>query len=410
MILQNELLSILIVVVFGFITGLEVKNYKEQFSASHDDGLHLGSTRTYTFLALLGYVFYKISLNLYIVGFAGFIILYAMFYFFRLKEQRGSLLLFLIGGIVYSFGAFVSKFGYWELAVLFVLVVFILNSKYKIKKYYEQIDIKEIETFSKFLVLSAVILPILPKNNLPYIEISAFKIWLAVVVISGISYVSYILSKFVFKDKGFLVAGILGGLYSSTATTVVLSKKVSISKEIINGAIIIATSMMYLRLVVIAFIFNSSIGKSVLIPYLVLSLIGIAIAVFFYQKGAQSDTAASTTEDQNPLELQTALIFAFLFVAMMALTKYITLNFGDAGLQVLSFIAGVSDIDPFVLSLLMGKFHITQELITSAIFIATGSNNFLKAFYAYFFGKKGTLSSVITLIGLGCATIILGFI
>ena len=404
--MQNELISILLVVIFGFLTGLEVKNYKEQFTTA-EDGLHLGSTRTYTFLALLGFVFFKISIELYIVGFLGFILIYSMFYFFRLKEKRGSILLYLIGGIVYSYGPFIYKFGYWELALLFVLIVFILNSKYRIKQYYEKIDVTEIETFSKFLVLSAVILPILPKQNLPYIDISPFKIWLAVVVISGISYISYILSKFVFKNKGFLVAGILGGLYSSTATTVVLAKKVNISKEIINSAIIIATSMMYLRLIAIAFIFNYEIGKHILIPYIVLSLIGIIIAMFFYKKDNTSQTSIS---NQNPLELQTAFIFAALFVIMMALTKYITINFGNEGLKILSFIAGVSDIDPFVLSLLMGKFHIDTKSIISAIFIATGSNNFLKAFYAYFFGKKGTLSSIITLILLGFATIILGFI
>lgn len=404
--MQNELISILLVVIFGFLTGLEVKNYKEQFTTA-EDGLHLGSTRTYTFLALLGFVFFKISIELYIVGFLGFILIYSMFYFFRLKEKRGSILLYLIGGIVYSYGPFIYKFGYWELALLFVLIVFILNSKYRIKQYYEKIDVTEIETFSKFLVLSAVILPILPKQNLPYIDISPFKIWLAVVVISGISYISYILSKFVFKNKGFLVAGILGGLYSSTATTVVLAKKVNISKEIINSSIIIATSMMYLRLIAIAFIFNYEIGKHILIPYIVLSLIGIIIAMFFYKKDNTSQTSIS---NQNPLELQTAFIFAALFVIMMALTKYITINFGNEGLKILSFIAGVSDIDPFVLSLLMGKFHIDTKSIISAIFIATGSNNFLKAFYAYFFGKKGTLSSIITLILLGFATIILGFI
>jgi len=404
--IDKELALLIITIAFGFLTGLEVKNYKEQFKP--EDSILIGSTRTYTFLSLIGFLFYKISIWIYIFGFLGFSLLFLTFYYFRLKNQKTSILMYLVGAIVYSYGPISIIYSYWIVALVFVLIVFILNSKYTIQKITQKIDIKEIETFSKFVLLSMVILPLLPKTPIKYLDISAFKIWLAVVIISAISYVSYIFSKFIFKNKGYLLAGIFGGLYSSTATTVVLAKKISSApKEIVNAGIIIATAMMYLRLIVVTSIFSIEVAKKIIIPYLLLAAVMIGISLIYYKKQKETSTQI---KDQNPLELITAFIFAGLFVLMMVLTKFITEHYGISGLKIFAFIAGVSDIDPFILSLLMGKIHINLNEIAAAIFIATGSNNVLKALYAYLFGKKETLSSIIWLLASGIVTILLGFI
>jgi uncharacterized membrane protein (DUF4010 family) len=130
----------------------------------------------------------------------------------------------------------------------------------------------------------------------------------------------------------------------------------------------------------------------------------IILSFIFYKK----DTASDYTSDQNPLELQTAFLFAFLFVAMMIITKYITTNYGNTGLQILSFVIGFTDIDPYILSLLTGKYLISKSLLLKGIFIATGSNNILKAIYASYFGKKNTLLSSFILIIFGISTIFIG--
>jgi len=128
------------------------------------------------------------------------------------------------------------------------------------------------------------------------------------------------------------------------------------------------------------------------------------ISFLFYKK----DTPSDYVNDQNPLELQTAFIFAIMFVAMMSITKYITLHYGNTGIQVLSFIVGFTDIDPYILSLLAGKYHISHSLIVKSILIATGSNNILKAAYAIYFGRKNTLLSSLILIFFGISTILCG--
>jgi uncharacterized membrane protein (DUF4010 family) len=400
--MNADLIHLIITTAFSFLIGLELKTYKEE---KHKENSLIGSVRTYTFLGILGFIFYKTNIWIYILGLFSFTILFSLFYFQKLKQNKSGIIIFLIGEIVYSLGPISIEYSAWMPSLIFVLVVFILNSKTHLQTLTQKIDIKEFETLGKFVLLSAVILPLLPNKNLNFIDISPFKIWLAVVIISGISYFSYILQKYFFKHKGYLITGILGGLYSSTATTVVLSKKAKeINSPILNSSIIIATAMMYLRILAIAFIFNFEIAKNISLFYIGFAVIMIILSFIFYKK----DTASDYTSDQNPLELQTAFLFAFLFVAMMIITKYITTNYGNTGLQILSFVIGFTDIDPYVLSLLTGKYLISKSLLLKGIFIATGSNNILKAIYASYFGKKNTLLSSFILIIFGISTIFIG--
>ncbi|WP_173391319.1 MULTISPECIES: MgtC/SapB family protein [unclassified Lebetimonas] len=406
-----DLLYFLIILSFSFLTGLELKTYKLSKQVQKP---HFGSARTSTFIGILGFAFYKININLYILGYFSLTLLYAIHYYFKNQNLRTSILSFLVISLVYSFsGLLFTTKNIWSIAIIFVSIVFILNYKSHTKNIFSQINQNEIETFGKFILLSAVILPVLPKNPLPFIGISAFKIWLVVVIISAISYFSYIAQKFLFKNKSFLITGIFGGLYSSTATTVVLSKKAfSINAKdnvlsIINSSIILATSMMYLRLLVIAFIFNQNIFYKLLIPFLIFSLTGIIISFFLYKSNLNIE---APIDDRNPLELGTAFVFAILFVFMILITKFVTIHYGNLGLKILSFIVGFTDIDPFILSLITGKISININEIASAVIIAAGSNNILKALYSYIFSKKITFLASIFLIILGIITIIYGII
>ena len=401
--IPQDMIYFFIITAFSFLIGLELKTYRTK----QDKKNYFGSARTYTFIGIMGFVFYKINIIYYTTGFIMLSFLYAIHYIFKNKDHRTSIISYLIMAIVYSFGALIEIYHIWMPSLLFVMIVFILNYKSYIGTVLNEINQKEFETLGKFILLSAVILPILPNKPIPYINISPFKIWLVVVVISSISYGSYLAQKFIFKNKGYLITGIFGGLYSSTATTVVLAKKAQNIKDtnIINSAIIIATSMMYLRLLIIAFIFNIEIAKKIATPMLIFSIIGIIISLFLYKKNINTNPPI---EDRNPLELGTAFVFAFLFIAMMVITHFVTVNYGNIGLKILSFIIGFTDIDPFVLSLLTGKLNIEPNSIASAIIIASGSNNILKAIYALIFSKKIAKISAFWLFVLGIATIAYG--
>jgi uncharacterized membrane protein (DUF4010 family) len=181
-----------------------------------------------------------------------------------------------------------------------------------------------------------------------------------------------------------LITGLLGGTYSSTATTVIISKR---SKEqgtgsgIYAASIILANAAMFLRVTVLMFIFNSSLAM-LMLPYmitLVLAALGISALVYFTKKPKQKDLVSP--KGANPLELKIALLFAGLFILFSFLTSYTLSHFGVPGLDVLSFIIGVTDIDPFLVNLFQGKFQIPLETIGKASLQAIISNNILKSFY-----------------------------
>jgi uncharacterized membrane protein (DUF4010 family) len=309
------------------------------------------------------------------------------------------MLLFLMATLVYSFGVLITKFDIWFLIVVFISIIFIYNINRRFGHIYGAFDEQEIEIFSKLLLLSTVILPLLPQENISdLIPVSYFKVWLAVVVVSMFSYIGYVLKRYIFKDKGYLIAGILGGIYSSTATTIVLAKKSASGQtpHIFASSIILATAFMYIRLLGITYAFNLSIASQLMTPFIALTFISIVLAYIIYARAEiGSNDAGAEDEDKNPLELSTAFLFAILFIVMSVITHFVTLNYGDLGLNILSFIVGFTDIDPFVLSILSSKLNITVAGASSAIMIAVGSNNILKAFYAYMFSKNiaGKLSA-----------------
>lgn len=339
-------------------------------------------------------------------------LLFTLFYYKLLNEKKHSIVLYLVLLIVYSFGPLSNLFPLWLTSLIFVLTIFLLNSKKKIFNFNLSINIYEFETLGKMVLLSAVVLPLLPEDKtIPYIEISLYKIWLTVVVISGISYAGYLVQKYLFPSKGMFLTGLIGGTYSSTATTVVLSKKAqSMDKNhIITASIIAATSMMYIRILIISYIFNFEVAKTILFPFSIFILLTIFLTLIYYKR-ASSVVNYVDIKDSNPLELGTAFIFTILFIVTILITNFVVENYGSNGLKFLSIIVGFTDIDPFILSVLTGKYTIEPIQIASAIIIASGSNNILKAVYTLWFGKDKTVTSFILLMILGIVTILVGFL
>ncbi len=413
MTLQPDLIHFIITVAFSFLVGLEVKTYRMEF---HSDSAKyfFGSARTLTFVGILGFLFYKID-PVHLVPYTAVLIvlslLYTIFYWTKVQRKSQSILLFTVMLCVYAFGPMTHLFPLWMPALLFVLIVFILNARSAIHRFTLGINTYEFETLGKMVLLSAVILPLLPDRQIVhYIPLSPFKIWLAVVIISAISYGGYIAQRYLFPSKGYFLAGIFGGIYSSTATTVVLAKKARErgGSYLIDSAIVAATGVMYLRLVVIAFLFSVSIAKELMLPFTIFAIAAFLISSIFYFR-QEREEGAPKGDDRNPLELGVAFIFAALFVAMIFATNYITANYGGGGLKFFAFVAGFTDIDPFVLSLLTGKFDVPQSSLVSSIIIAAGSNNLLKAIYGIWFAgvKKGYRSSL-SIALLGAATVIYG--
>ncbi|MDD5577683.1 MAG: DUF4010 domain-containing protein [Methylobacter sp.] len=369
---------------FSFIVGLEFRRYHH----ANEYKLHFGSTRTFVLIGVLGFILYSIDPDRLLCA-AGLLLLggFLLIFYWRLSsEKQYSLLSTLFALLIYLLGPIANSFPIWFLVLYVVLLILLLSEKPGIHHLSDQLANEEIATLAKFLIIAGVILPLLPDQPIAaMLPVSYYKIWLAVIIVSGFSYLSYLVNSYFFKNRSLLITGILAGLYSSTAATVVIAtraRELENAGREVSSAVIMATIMMYIRLLVIIFLFNREVGKILLGPFLTFIFLSSLTITGLLSFKNHTPVVNNSAPVKHPLELTTAIIFALLFVLFTFLTQYVISHFGSHGLKFLAISAGLTDIDPFIFSLLSGKFAVSDSTIIFAIILASGSNNLLKAAYA----------------------------
>ena len=406
--------AFLLTLAMSFLLGLGLREYYLVAKKTY----YFGSTRTCTLIGILGFVLFQLQPNgwYYLGGLLALTVLLGIYYQAKAALQQPGMIGILIAILCYLIGPIALGFPGWFLILFTISTLFVLNAKEKINLLTEKLGNEEIVSLGKFLVLSGVILPLTPQTPIAdFIPVSFHQTWLAVVVISGISYLGYLVQTYLLKGQGILLTGAIGGVYSSTATTVVLSRQSNNYPAGSNApaaAIVLATAMMYPRLLAVIGIFKFSLAIALLPVFSGLAVLGGGLA-FWLQRGNASaqNPLTVTTSPKNPLELTSALLFAFLFMVITAVTKYSIGLYADRGLIWMSFFAGFADIDPFVLSLVQGKFVAGQGILLKAIVTATASNNLLKAVYAIALGGRHTgFLAGGALVVLACLTIAYGFL
>jgi uncharacterized membrane protein (DUF4010 family) len=409
-----DFVKFILVTLFSLLIGLE----QRRLHIDEEMGSLFGTDRTFTVIGILGFILYIISPQSLIpfLG-GGFVIalLLAIFYVqkIQIKKKFGFTSL-IIALITYCLAPLVYTQPPW-LVILIVVTIFIITEiKESLFNFSKKIANKEFLTLAKFLAVAGVILPLLPDTPITAeINISPFKFWMAIVAVSGISYFSYLLKKFVFPDSGIIITGILGGMYSSTATTIIIARKSKDQPESYKSvaAIILATTMMYLRIFLLALFFNKEIAFQLAPSFIIFIVISSSIAVYFlkfhHKKKQQTVDLPNIQTQDNPLEFKTALIFAALFIFFGLITGFINTKFGSGGINVLSFLVGVTDIDPFILNLFQSNGNIENSVIVMAVLNAITSNNLLKMLYGISFGNKSIRTQLITGFGV---LIILGIL
>ncbi|MGR9087953.1 MAG: MgtC/SapB family protein [Gammaproteobacteria bacterium] len=384
------LLEFILTVAFAFVVGLEFRRYHQV----NQYKLHFGSTRTFVLIGMLGFILYWIDPGRLLFA-AGFILLGALvlvYYWRQASEKIYSLFSATLALLIYLIGPVAIGFPSWFLMLFIVVLILILGEKPLIHRFSDQLAGDEIVTLAKFLIISGVILPLLPDQPIaPYLPVTYYKVWLAVIIVSGFSYLSYLIHNYFYKYRSLLITAILGGLYSSTVATVVIGRRaheIATDSQDVSSAIIVATTMMYIRLLAIIFLFDWKAGEQLLLPFAViilLSLLAIAGLLRFRNYRPMLHQAVVI---KHPLELSTAALFAFLFVLFTFVTQHVVSHFGSQGLNFLAVIVGLTDIDPFILSLLSGQFTVSESAIVAAVVLASGSNNLLKAAYALFLARN----------------------
>ncbi|HEY6444732.1 MAG TPA: MgtC/SapB family protein [Candidatus Acidoferrales bacterium] len=389
---QSEAAKIVVTFLLSALIGFE----REEHKATVDKYI-FGGIRTYPLIGLLGYALNLVSgaqLLPLTVGFAVVASFLWLSYQHKLQGAESAGVTTELSALsTYVVGALVSQGHFWVAGTLTVLSLLLLELKVFLEGLSKRVPAREIFTFTKFLFLTVVILPVVPNQDIGPYHINLFKTWLVVTAVSAISYASYLLQILTKGKGGVLLSALLGGAYSSTVTTIVLAKRAKEaegSAHLFSGGILMASGVMYLRLAALIGIFNWHLLAQLYLPLLILAAIGAGGGWLWSLR----DKSAEIKKDyvpRNPLELWVAFLFGGIFIVILVVTAWAVAHLGEKGLFGLAAIMGVTDVDPFILSLTQSAGTVTSMgPAVAAIMIAAASNNAVKAFYSFAFADRKT--------------------
>ena len=402
--MSTEWMHVLFVLFLSFLIGLEREERKGK-----DDHFSFGGVRTFPLIGLVGYSMGLLSGGQFLLQAVGFAVVggfLMMSYWHKLTSSVYSGITSEMSGLTtYLVGAFIYHDMFWMAIALTVSSLLLLELKGWLEDLAKRIESTDILTFTKFLLLSSVILPLLPDEPFSQFQINPFKTWLVVVAVSAVSYGSYILQRAVKDQGGIILSAILGGAYSSTVTTIALARRSKNEQQShsFSGGILIASGMMYLRLAVLLALFNSELMKKLALPFIVLGGGAIAAGWLWSRRVDVGELITTKApEPKNPLEISAALLFALLFVGLLVATHLVIEYMGTAGVYTLATIMGVTDVDPFIMGLTQAVPVLTPlHVAASSILIAASSNNAVKGIYAFFLSSRQTgMHSLCFLLGL----------
>ncbi len=392
--IPSEGVEIILTLFLSFLIGLE---REEQHLRTH--AYHFGGIRTYPLLGLIGLLLTKLFPDKPVAVLVGLVVLapfLVISYYYKLTREQGGFTSEMAGVITYLSGALIGHQMYWLAATVVILNVLLLQAKEGLEKLGTIIAPAEINTFLRFLILTAVLLPIVPNQAFTQFHINPFQTWLVVIAVCGISYGSYLLQLlFRSRDSVFLSA-LLGGIYSSTVTTVVMAKraKQDPGNPVYPYAIVGASSLMYVRSAIWLALFNDQLFRRIGWPFLCLALAGILasyVCVKWKGKVVGSPVKLETLQSNNPLEFSTAFIFAALFIGILIATHVAAERFGFIGTYAVAGLAGFVNPDPFVIGLAQSSASWANVNVAfAAIAVTTASNNLIKGIYAIIFGDRRT--------------------
>lgn len=321
--------------------------------------------------------------------------------------------------IVILLGALIFYEFYNLGAGLAVALTLLLSAKFELHSFAKKLSNEDIYATLKFAVITLIILPLLPDQTFGSIPFDIFnpkKIWYLVVLISAISFVGYILMKLIGTKKGIGLTGFLGGVISSTALTLTFTQRSREYEHLSNSfafAIMIAWTIMFVRIWIIAWILTPPLAHLLLMPFLCGISFGFIYSLFLMRSSRKQETGTQEVTIQNPFELWPAIKFTLLFIFLLFCAKSAHMYFGNSGIYLSSFFGGFMDVDAILLSMIKlvqtsQPNALPMNIAVFAVLIAVISNTFLKGCFAITAGsaslRKALLPGFLGLLGVCLGT------
>ncbi len=277
---------------------------------------------------------------------------------------------------------------YWgEVALAVALAVgmtVLLSVKQETQRFIKHLTREDIFTTLKFAVITAIILPVLPNQSFgpyPLNVLNPYVIWLMVVLISGVSFLGYVLIKTIGPRWGIRMTGLLGGLVSSTAVTVSFAQRSRREPDYSHAfalAIVMAWTFMYIRIVVVVGALNLALLRALWLPLLIMAIPGVIYSIYLYRD--RRDTRSEVLFS-NPFSLGMAIRFGIFFAIVLLIVRAASVYFGDSGVYISGVLAGVANLDAIMVSmanLSLPTGSLSVETAGKTILLASLSNTLFK--------------------------------
>jgi uncharacterized membrane protein (DUF4010 family) len=292
--------------------------------------------------------------------------------------EMAAVVVYVLGGLAVHGPALVA-------VALAIVTAGLLAMKAPLHDAVSRISRDELLATLRLLFASFIVLPLLPNRSVdPWGALNPFKLWLLVILISGLSMVGYVAMRVVGPSRGTMLAGLFGGLASSTAATVTFARqsreRPELSRTLATG-VLLAWTVMFARVIVLVGALRWPLLARTVWPMAGMGLVGVAFALWALRgPRAPAEQEPGTAGVKNPFRLWPAIKFAALFAVVLVVSRVVQAHSPDQGLYWVSALAGSTDVDTVVLSLsdLQGRGVVSEALAVRGIVIACIANTLMK--------------------------------
>lgn len=405
--LETLFLRFGVALAIGFLIGLQ-----REHAYSEDSHTLMAGERTFALLSLSGALGALLS-DLLDTPLPLIMVILATIVFTAISHAANSFLkdrtgitteVAVIASVIIGALCYVEKL---ELAIaLGIILTVVLNLKFHTDKLIHALTREDISAALQMAVITAIVLPVLPNTNpwpAPFDVLNPFNIWLMVVFISGISFLGYVLVKFVDVSRGIGLAGLLGGLVSSTAVTLSFSersKKEEGFSKAFALAILLAWMVMFVRVLIEVGVLNLQLLGIVWPPLAIAGGITLVYVIYLFRN--QEDVSMHEMTFNNPFDLWSAIKFGLLYGVVIFISHLAHFYLGESGLYLSSIISGLADVDAITLSMaeLSQAGGIDLNVAGNAVILAVMSNTVVKGGLVLMMGAPALRKAILPGLGL----------
>ncbi len=307
-----------------------------------------------------------------------------------LTTETAAIIVYLLGGA--------TVLGHAGVAVAVAIATSgFLALKARLHEAVQRISTAELLAALRLLFASFIVLPLLPHEAIdPWHALSPYKLWLLVVLISALSMVGYVAVRILGQARGTAVTGFFGGLVSSTAVTLAFARRSKeepqLSAAFATG-VLLAWSVMSLRVLVLVAVIDRPLVARLLAPMLAMAAVAGLVATYEYLRSRRQDSTPESSPEvslKSPFQLRSAIKFAVVFAAVLVVVQVVRTHAPPGGLYAVAGLAGMTDVDPITLSMaeLSQRGEIVRNLAAVSIVIAAISNTLVKLGLCAVFGSR----------------------